>query len=244
MCWHELFSTFDLHVVYTPGPVNPVGHFLSRWVHPANPALRNVSIHWTVQAEGGVRDVVAAEKEELFACPLVFPLVAAPAVSRFHSTAAPWATGAPKCDPPRRTSAPVGGMTKQNTKLQRLERIAKIQKSSKPHKNATHIHGEDAPNVFEINWAKNSPNFDGYKKMWEDALNGNFQDGVRLMDNKLVRNGRWCVPTPLVHRVVAEYYDALHLTTCSVGKHWNNINHGVEGEGLYKAVGLQCQTCP
>ena len=25
--WHELFSNFDLHVVYTPGPVNPVGDF-------------------------------------------------------------------------------------------------------------------------------------------------------------------------------------------------------------------------
>ena len=32
VCWHELFSTFDLHVVYTPGPVDPAGHFLSRWV--------------------------------------------------------------------------------------------------------------------------------------------------------------------------------------------------------------------
>ena len=64
------------------------------------------------------------------------------------------------------------------------------------------------------------------------------------MDNKLVRNGRWCVPTPLVHRWVAEYHDAFHLTTSSVEKHWKEINHGVEGEGLYKAVELQCQTCP
>ena len=80
--------------------------------------------------------------------------------------------------------------------------------------------------------------------MWRDALNGNFQDGVRLVDNKLVRNGRWCVPTPLVHRLVAEYHDALHLTTSSVEKHWKEINHGVEGEGLCKAVELQCQTCP
>ena len=79
--------------------------------------------------------------------------------------------------------------------------------------------------------------------MWRDALNGNFQDGVRLVDNKLVRNGRWCVPTPLVHRLVAEYHDALHLTTSSVEKDWKEINHGVEDEGLYKAVELQCQTC-
>ena len=35
--WHELFSKFDLHVPYTPGPVNPVGDFLSRWAYPANP---------------------------------------------------------------------------------------------------------------------------------------------------------------------------------------------------------------
>ena len=65
-----------------------------------------------------------------------------------------------------------------------------------------------------------------------------------LVDNKLVLNGHWCAPTPLVHRLVAEYQDALHLTTSSVVKHRKEITHGVEGEGLYKAVGVQCQTCP
>ena len=79
--------------------------------------------------------------------------------------------------------------------------------------------------------------------MWLDALNGCLQDRVRLVDNKLVRNGRWCVPTPLLHRLVAQYRTALHLTTSSVEKHWKEINHGVEGEGLYKAVKLQCQMC-
>ena len=71
----------------------------------------------------------------------------------------------------------------------------------------------------------------------------NFQDGVRLVDNKLVHNGRWCVPTPLVHGLVAEYHNALHLTTSDGEKHRKEINHGVEGEGLYKAVELPCQTC-
>ena len=66
----------------------------------------------------------------------------------------------------------------------------------------------------------------------------------RLVDIKLNRNGRWCVPTPLVHRLMAKYHDALHLTTSSVEEHWKEINHGVEGEGLYKAVELQFQTCP
>ena len=76
--------------------------------------------------------------------------------------------------------------------------------------------------------------------MWKDALNGNFQDGVRLVDNKLVRNGRWCVLTPLVHRLVAEYHDALDLTTSSVERQWKEINCGMEGDGLYKAVEPQC----
>ena len=43
---------------------------------------------------------------------------------------------------------------------------------------------------------------------------------MRLVDNKLVRNGRWCVPMPLVHRLVAEYHDALHLTTSSMEKYF------------------------
>ena len=80
--------------------------------------------------------------------------------------------------------------------------------------------------------------------MWRDALNGRFHDGVRLVDNKLIRNGPWFVPTSLVHCLLAEYHDAVHLTTSSVEKHWKEFNHGVVGEALYKAVELQCQTCP
>ena len=80
--------------------------------------------------------------------------------------------------------------------------------------------------------------------MLQDALNGSFQERVRLLDNKLVRNGGSCVPTSLVHRLVAKYHDALHLTTSSLEKHWKEINLGVVGEGLYKAVELQCRKCP
>ena len=80
--WHELFSKFDLHVVYTPGPVNPVGDFLSRWAYPANQALGDVSIHGTAQAAGDVRDMMASKREELLARPLVFRAVLAPVVTK------------------------------------------------------------------------------------------------------------------------------------------------------------------
>ena len=62
--WHELFSKFALHVAYTPGPMSPVGDVLSCWAYHASPALGNVSIHGTAQAEGDVRDMMAAEGEE------------------------------------------------------------------------------------------------------------------------------------------------------------------------------------
>ena len=51
--------------------------------------------------------MMAAEKEELLARPLVFQAVVAPVVTR--SKAAPRAMGAPACDPPPLASAPVGG---------------------------------------------------------------------------------------------------------------------------------------
>ena len=240
--WHELFPNFDLKVVYTLGPVNPVGDFLSRWAYPANAAFGDVSIHGTAQAAGDVQDMMAVEIEELLARPLVFWAVVAPVLIR--SKAAPRAIWAPACDPPPLAPAPVGGGggAKQKKKLPRLERIAK--KSWKSHKQATPIHGEDAPNGFEINWAKQYPNCQRYKKMWQDALNGSFQDGVTLLNNKLVHIGPCCVPTLLVHCLEAEYHAALHSTTYSVEKHWKKINHGVEGEGLYKAVELQRQMCP
>ena len=112
--WHELLSKLDLHMVYTPGPVNPVGDFLSRWAYPANPALGDVSLHGTAQAAWDVRDMMAAGKEELLVRPLVFRAVAAPVVTR--SKAAPWAQGAPACDPPPLASAPVGGGDKAKEK--------------------------------------------------------------------------------------------------------------------------------
>ena len=105
--WHELFSNFDLHVVHTPGPLNPVGDFLSRWAYPANPALGDVSIHGTAQGAGDVRDMIAAEKEELLAHPLVFRAVVAPVVTRIRSTAALLAQGSPACDPAPQASPPV-----------------------------------------------------------------------------------------------------------------------------------------
>ena len=242
--WHELFSQFDLHVAYPLGPVNPVGDFLFRCAYPANPTLGHVSIPGAAQAAGDVQDMMAAKKEELLPRPLVFRAVVAPVVTRSNAT--PRAIEAPAPDLPPRASGPVfgGGGTKKTRKLRRLEQIAKITKSWGSNKKATPVHGEDCPNCFEIHWAKHYPNCERYKQEWQDALNGNFQDGVRLVDNKLVSNGRWCVPTLLGHRLVAEYHDALHLTTSNVGKPWKELNHGVEGEGFYKAVELQCQTSP
>ena len=67
---------------------------------------------------------------------------------------------------------------------------------------------------------------DRQQKWWEDALNGNFPDEVRLVNNRLVRNGRWCVPTPPVYHSVAENHDALYLTTSSDGKHWKEKKPG------------------
>ena len=58
--WHEFFSQLELHVVYTPGPLNPVDDFLSRWAYPASPALGDVSIHGTAQGDGDVRNLMTS----------------------------------------------------------------------------------------------------------------------------------------------------------------------------------------
>ena len=98
--------------------------------------------------------------------------------------------------------------------------------------------------MFEINWAKHYPNCERNQEKWEDALNASFQDEVWLVDNKVLRNVCCFVSTPMVHRFLAEYHDAFHLTTSGLEEHWREINHGVEGEVLHKALELQYQTCP
>ena len=242
--WRELFSKFDLQVVYTPGPVNPLGSFLCRSPYPANPAFGDVSIHGRAQAAGDERDMMAAEKKELLTRPLVFRAVVASVVTR--PKAAPRAIGAPACDPPPLASAPAWGGRGDEAKEKTSETGANCQDErilEVPQESNTYT-GEDAPDVFDINWAKHCPNCERYKKKWQDALNGSFQDGVKLVENRLVRGGQWCAATSLVHRLVAKYHDALHLTTSSVEKHWKEINHGLEGEELYKAVEPQCHPCP
>ena len=128
VCWHELCCKFDLHVVYTPGLLNPRGDFFSLWADTANAALGNVYVHGTAEPDGDVRDMMAAEKEELFAPLPVFRAILAPAVTRSCSKGAPWATGTPKSHPAPLALAPMQGGTKQNQTLQRLEEIVRITK--------------------------------------------------------------------------------------------------------------------
>ena len=87
------------------------------------------------------------------------------------------------------SSEGAGGGAKRTKKLRKLEQIAKIKKLLKSHNRTTPVNGEDAPNFLEINWGKQYTNFESYQKMWKDAWNGNFQYGVRLVNNRLVRNG-------------------------------------------------------
>ena len=106
---HELFSTFDVHVVYTPWPVNPLDDFLSGWAYPANVRVGDVSIHGTAQTNDNLQDMMAAGKEELIARPLVFWAVVAPVGTRSRSKTAPQAIVAPACDTTPRALSLVGG---------------------------------------------------------------------------------------------------------------------------------------
>ena len=106
--WHEPFPKLDLHVVYTPGPGNPVGDFVFRWAYPASPAL------------GDVRDMMAAGEEELLVRLLVFWAIVAPVVT---SKAAPRAPGAPVCDPPLQAAAPFGGGAKRKKSFENRSKL-------------------------------------------------------------------------------------------------------------------------
>ena len=75
--------------------MNVPGDFLSRWAYPGNRALGDVSIHGTSQPDRDVRDMMAAEKEELLANLLVLRAAVAPVVTTSCPNAAPQATGAP-----------------------------------------------------------------------------------------------------------------------------------------------------
>ena len=49
--WHEVFSLYDLHVTYVPGPQNVVADAMSRWAYPASSAREDVSLHGSARAQ-------------------------------------------------------------------------------------------------------------------------------------------------------------------------------------------------
>ena len=65
--WHEIYSKFDLHVQYLPGPNNPVGDAMSRWAYPACKAFQDTSMHGSTQAGDQVKEIERTEQAELAA---------------------------------------------------------------------------------------------------------------------------------------------------------------------------------
>ena len=85
-------------------------------------------------------------------------------------------------------SAPLGGRSKRKaSKTGAKHRDKKVW--GVPQEHNTYTLG-GCSQLFEIHLAKHHPNCDRCKNMWQGALNANFIDGMRLLDNALVRNGR------------------------------------------------------
>lgn len=62
--WHEIFSRFDLSVIYLPGKDNVVADALSRWAYPASQAYKDVSKHGSAEDQDIVKELIALEKAE------------------------------------------------------------------------------------------------------------------------------------------------------------------------------------
>ena len=66
--WHELFSKFDLSVVYIPGKDNVVADALSRWAYPASKAFSDVSIHGSAEDDALMEEFIQKEVQEERTC--------------------------------------------------------------------------------------------------------------------------------------------------------------------------------
>ena len=66
--WHLKLSRFNVAVGYVAGKDNGVADILSRWAYPAGSALKDVSIHGSVEDDEAMMAIIQKEKEEERQC--------------------------------------------------------------------------------------------------------------------------------------------------------------------------------
>ena len=228
--WHELFSKFNLKVEYIKGTENPVGDFLSRWGYPANPSVWDVSVHGNAAATAEAEKFIQAELDESAAV--------VGQIWEFESLESSalqdmWASNAvnavQELVAAQKVKAPL-----RRGRGRPLGRGGRGKKGKEPVFEET---------VFEKDWGPHYLRCPQYGARWKDALEGKFEAEMRLMDGKLLRNGKWCVPNGLITEVTQAYHDAIHVAGGGKEKHWENLSKRCVGIGLRAASDALVRSC-
>ena len=77
----------------------------------------------------------------------------------------------------------------------------------------------------------------------KQTLQGIFIKGYRLLQGKLVKDGRWCVPLALAQKVATQFHDQNCIVSSGFKHHWDVMTARCMGPDLKKAVETCVQEC-
>ena len=259
--WHERLSRFDLQVQYVPGASNTIADGMSRWAYPASKAYADISIHGDAETDQEARKIIEEERLEDAQFPAPGNSVSVSVVTRSGRILDPCATDSELPKIPSLSSGSqlnvtsaeppilLTGETNLNSGDLSLISSERDGPANSMPTNLTLSSSLTEKGAMMEDWSCYYSTDPTWKNWWKTVHDSTeeWPDGVQLQGNKLIWNGKECVPCDLTARLLRELHSVLGhpgqkklWTVANLRYHWSC---GVEVRKISDDISRQCYVC-